>query len=43
VERLASARVFAAARGRGVRVSPHFYNDRDDAARFFEALEDADS
>lgn len=43
VARLAEARVFAAARGQGVRVSPHFYNDRDDAARFFEALEDADS
>lgn len=42
VERLAAARVFAAARGQGVRVSPHFYNDAGDVDRFFEVLDRAD-
>lgn len=38
VSLLAASGVFAAARGAGVRVSPHFYNDAADVARFFEAL-----
>ncbi|NOY43824.1 MAG: aminotransferase class V-fold PLP-dependent enzyme [Deltaproteobacteria bacterium] len=34
--------VFAAARGPGVRVSPHFYNTTEDLERFFEALDRLD-
>jgi selenocysteine lyase/cysteine desulfurase len=36
------AGVAVAARGEGIRLSPHFYNDAGDAGRFFEALEHLD-
>ena len=39
---LAARSVFVAARGEGVRVSPHYYNDATDVAGFFSALDEAD-
>ncbi len=41
-ERLRQAGVLVAARGAGLRVSPHFYNDRGDIDRFLAALDQAD-
>ncbi len=41
-ERLRKAGVLVAARGPGLRVSPHFYNDRGDVDRFLAALDRAD-
>ena len=38
VARLRRAGVFTAARGGGVRASPHFYNDDNDLRRLLEAL-----
>ncbi len=40
--RLQDRGVFAAARGKGLRISPHFYNDSSDIDRFFHALDEAD-
>lgn len=37
-ERLLAAKVSASARGRGVRLSPHFYNSEEDVLRLGEAL-----
>lgn len=42
VQRLGALGVAAAARGRGIRLSPHFYNDASDVSRFFGALEEAE-
>ncbi len=39
---LLEAGVAVAARGAGIRLSPHFYNDAGDAERFFEAVERLD-
>lgn len=38
---LAEADVYVSVRGDSIRVSPHVYNDRDDAARLLEVLERA--
>lgn len=38
--KLKERRVLVSARGRGLRVSPHFYNNREDVERFVTALDD---
>lgn len=39
---LLSKNVFTAARGPGLRISPHFYNNSDDISKFFNALDSLD-
>jgi selenocysteine lyase/cysteine desulfurase len=38
-QRLAAQQVFVSVRGNSVRVTPHLYNDAEDAARLLAALE----
>jgi selenocysteine lyase/cysteine desulfurase len=39
IPRLKAARVFISERGSGLRVSPHVFNDADDIARLFDAID----
>jgi selenocysteine lyase/cysteine desulfurase len=39
---LAGRRIVTTARGRGLRLSPHFYNDEGDLEKFFAALDEAE-
>jgi cysteine desulfurase/selenocysteine lyase len=40
VDKLGRCGIICRARAGGVRVAPHFYNDEDDVARFFHALDE---